>query len=115
MNRGGWRMPQRWDVTRPSHRAAAFLVAGVSALLSASCAKLSESPEAAQKGVKAVELTDDSTVPAEWGDLTAVSSVAESPGYLQLWFQDTEGTVRMVWYNVREHRLSRNGRVILRK
>jgi hypothetical protein len=41
-------------------------------------------------------LTDPTMVPAAWGDLEAVSSVADHPDLVQLYFQDEQGTIRRV-------------------
>ncbi|MDH3892443.1 MAG: hypothetical protein OEV49_15350 [candidate division Zixibacteria bacterium] len=35
-------------------------------------------------------------IPASYGELEAVTSVPEYPGWLQLWFQDDAGTIRIV-------------------
>ena len=37
-----------------------------------------------------------STIPAEYGELEAVTTVAEYPGWFQLWFEDESGTIRVV-------------------
>ena len=56
-------------------RAAGILVLAVLALLAASCARISE-PVAVPGGIPAETLASRCTVPAAWGDLVAVSSVA---------------------------------------
>ena len=35
-------------------------------------------------------------IPMEYGTLIAVSSIAEYPDWFQLWFQNEEGTIRVV-------------------
>lgn len=39
-------------------------------------------------------------IPAAWGNLVAVSSVAEYPDLVQMWFQDDQKNVRMVVFQV---------------
>jgi len=40
-----------------------------------------------------------SAVPAEYGDLIAVTSLSDYPGWFQLWYQSEDGTVRIVRAN----------------
>ena len=35
-------------------------------------------------------------IPASYGELEAVTSVSEYPGWFQMWFEDDEGTIRIV-------------------
>ena len=45
----------------------------------------------------ATEMTSKlEAIPAAYGDLEAVTAVPEYPGWFQLWFQDSVGTIRMV-------------------
>ena len=36
------------------------------------------------------------SIPADYGELEAVTSLAEYPGWFQLWFEDEAGTIRIV-------------------
>jgi hypothetical protein len=93
-------------------RAAGILVLAVLALLAASCARISE-PVAVPGGIPAETLASRGTVPAAWGDLVAVSSVAEYPELAQLWFRAADGTVRYAVVNLRNHEIH-NAHVIRR-
>ena len=95
------------------HRVAGILVLVIGALLTASCAKMS-APTATPGGIPTEVLTARDTVPLEWGSLVSVSSVAEYPDLVQLWFEDREGTIRYVVMSLRTHEL-RNAHVIRRK
>lgn len=94
------------------NRAAGILVLAVLAMLAASCARLSD-PVAAPGGIPTETLESRGTVPAAWGDLVSVSSVAEYPELAQLWFRATDGTVRYAVVNVRSHEIL-NAHVIRR-
>lgn len=81
-------------------RLAGVFVLVATALLAVSCARIS-TPTAAPGGIPAEDLASRSTVPAEWGDLVSVSSVAEYPELAQLWFQAADGTVRYAVVSLR--------------
>jgi len=61
-------------------------------VLAPACRKL---PDPATGGLPA-ELTVSGAVPAAWGNLVAVSSIAEAPDLVQLWFQDDQKAVHRV-------------------
>ena len=94
-------------------RVAGILVLVIGAQLTATCAKLA-APTATPGGIPAEVLAVHDTVPLEWGSLVSVSSAAEYPNLVQLWFQDREGTIRYVVMSLRTHEL-RNAHVIRRK
>lgn len=54
------------------------------------------------------------TIPAEYGRLVAVTSVPEYPGWFQLWFEDTTGTIRMARIHVTQNQILRDVEVIPR-
>lgn len=83
-------------------------------LLSFSCARLPEKPENQVHDVAIHMLEDEETIPMEWGRLVAVSN---SPTWkdTRLWFQDEEGTVRMVNYNNVTSLIKPRVRVLRRK
>ena len=69
-------------------------------VLSVSCERLPDSAAVVveEPGMIPVEMLEDQqSVPTEWGKLVAVST-GTGPT-TRLWFQDEEGTVRMVNYN----------------
>ncbi|MDH4155762.1 MAG: hypothetical protein OEW00_00600 [candidate division Zixibacteria bacterium] len=41
-------------------------------------------------------LSDLEGIPMEYGELVAVTTIAKYPEWVQLWFKDEEGTIRMV-------------------
>ena len=47
----------------------------------------------------AVEYEGIDAVPIEFGQLVAVTTMVEYPGWSQLWFRADDGTVRMVRYH----------------
>lgn len=97
-------------------RLAGALALVLAALFAGSCAKIS-TPTAAPGGIPAESVASRSTVPAEWGDLVSVSSVAEYPELAQLWFQAADGTVRYAVISLRTqeilnaHAIRRGGEV----
>jgi hypothetical protein len=52
-------------------------------------------------------------VPAAWGDLISVTDKGAS--WYQLWFQDDQGTVRMVRYDIRNRSLMPEAELIPRQ
>ena len=83
-------------------------------LLSFSCARLPESGRSPQAGMLPVEMLDnEQSVPTAYGQLVAVS---ESPAgqHTRLWFQDEEGTIRVVAFNNSTARLAPQAWVIRR-
>jgi hypothetical protein len=85
----------------------AILIFGVS------CTKLGKPGPGEQKLVLQ-ELTQADSIPAKWGKLVSVSSVASEERWVQLWFQDDEGNIRLVPYNVSDNYLSNQARMIRR-
>ena len=62
-----------------------------------SCTKI---PEPIESNLGMQELPLGNTLPAQWGNLVAVTSASEYPSYVQLWFQDKDGNVYLVRYNI---------------
>jgi len=73
----------------------------ITLLLVLSCARLEHRPEPTEGDIAVVEMPSPDSIPAAWGDLIAVSNSADFAHLFQLWFQDEEGTIRMVGYNLR--------------
>jgi len=83
--------------------------------LSLSCAKIGEPvvPGGGDLVFKAMPSLD--SIPLEYGNLVSVSSVAGYPYYVQLWFQDENGIIRMVRYGIKENRFAKEFHLIPRK
>jgi hypothetical protein len=96
-----------------SHRLAAYFI--VLALLASgvSCTKLRE-PGVGEQELVVEKLTKADSIPLKWGRLVSVSSVPGIDNWAQLWFQDDEGTIRIVPYDVSGNYLSSQARVIRR-
>jgi len=78
-----------------------------------SCTKLGE-PGVGEQILVMEKLTAADSIPLKWGKLISVSSVTGMANWTQLWFQDDEGTIRIVPYDVNDNYLSRQARVIRR-
>ena len=80
-------------------------------LLSLSCTRL---PQDTGTRVAVELLPDGVSIPAAWGDLVGVSNHPQLVQITQLWLQNEEGTIRIVWYNARTFQLALEARVIRR-
>jgi|GEM_PF-477531 len=74
-----------------------------------SCEKLTT--EAEVNSEIAAPLTD---IPAEYGELQAVTTMPEYPGWFQLWFEDEAGTIRIVRIQMAQNLIHRQVKVIPR-
>jgi len=63
----------------------------MAATLFLSCERLAQPADSTAEIATKLE-----SIPVEYGELEAVTSVPEYPGWFQLWFQDSTGTIRMV-------------------
>jgi hypothetical protein len=95
------------------HRLAGCLVMCAILVLSVSCRRLGE-PGRGEQHLALEKLTQPDSIPAKWGKLVSVSSVPAFENWVQLWFQDDEGNIRVVPYNVRGNYLSSQAMVIRR-
>ncbi len=86
------------------------------AVLSLSCTRLPERSTTLRipGGLPVEALPDSVSIPAAWGNLVGATQGA-SPWITRLWFQDAEGTIRMVMYNNRSSRLVTVAAVIHRR
>jgi hypothetical protein len=84
-------------------------------LLVLSCAKISDETTVVGGNIVSVKIPDDNAIPLEWGKLIAVSNEPDFESWVQLWFQDEEGTIRLVPYSIKHNRFSQNARVFKRK
>ncbi len=81
-------------------------------VLLVSCEKL-EDTQSRSSGVLKMEFaTLDKPIPLAWGNIISVSS---TPPWVQLWFQDKDGTVYMIPYNVESNKFESRYRYIMRK
>lgn len=78
-----------------------------------SCTKIGQ-PGVREQKLVTEEMTAADSIPSKWGKLVSVSSVTGIPNWAQLWFQDDEGVIRIVPYEVGANYLSRQARVIRR-
>jgi len=85
----------------------ALLVGGMS------CTKLGE-PGVGEQKLVMEKLTAADSIPLKWGKLVSVSSVPGISNWVQLWFQDDEGTIRIAPYDVGSNYLASQARVIRR-
>jgi len=85
--------------------------------LSLACAKLPEkkAPSIENGNLVVDTLPDASSIPSEWGALISVCPIGEYATLAQLWFQDENGTIRIVPYNVTTNKFSPKIVVIPRK
>ncbi len=65
-----------------------------------SCEKLPESPSDVKKGMKMESLSIGNSIPMSWGNLVAVTSPAQFPKYVLLWFNDGQGNIYMIPYDI---------------
>jgi hypothetical protein len=103
-------------------RAGIFMLIVVLGLLPLSCAKIPEDERLrlaeeylVKEGLVAEELPYADSIPSEWGNLVSVSSVADRPYMVQLWFQDENGNLRIADYHISMSRFAKHFRVIHRK
>ena len=81
-----------------------------------SCSKLPESqaPKIVGKfGMEAMKLGD--SIPLKWGNLIAVSNSINNPDFTRWWFQDKEGNIYIVWYNMNTNKFSEDYRFLKRR
>jgi len=79
-----------------------------------SCAKIPEPSAGYSFAMEELPLSD--SIPLKWGELIAVSSTnLKYPGWVQLWFQDKEGTIYMVPYDVEIRKFGQYYRYLKRR
>jgi len=93
---------------------APWLPALLFAAMLASCAPVPSARFDVSEELPAVELPDDRSIPAEWGNLVAVSNSPKFPEVFQLWFQNEAGEIHLVVFDNRSRSLVNTGRVIAR-
>ncbi len=81
--------------------------------ISVSCRSLDQ--EAPPGGAPVESLADAVSVPSEWGNLIDVIQHPSREQITFLWFQDDEGTIRIVRYNSRTKQFLTDATVIHRR
>jgi len=84
-------------MNRKTFVCAVIVILGITLM---SCEKLPTTPEQDKQGLKMESTQLVRSIPSEWGNLIAVSNVSQFPVMVQLWFQDNDGNIYMVPYNV---------------
>ncbi len=87
------------------HRLSAYLLLGAILVFGLSCTKLGE-PMQGEHTMGVQPLPQAGSIPANWGKLISTSNCAAAKEWIQLWFQDDAGVVRMVAYNLETNTLS---------
>ena len=95
-------------------RAGICLIAVVMVLISSSCTKLPEWAGPGEGDITAEALPKADSIPSEWGNLASTHFNPHIRYRLNLCFQDAEGAVRIVTYDVRDNRFLPNARLIPR-
>ena len=80
-----------------------------------SCTRLDEGPPKGMVLLGTEKLPALDSIPLEWGKLVSVSAAPIYPDLCQLWFQDENGKVRMVPFDIRYSRLVGKAVVVPRK
>ena len=97
------------------HRKAICLLVVVFLFPIISCTRLGEAPTKGTVSLATEKLPALDSIPLEWGKLVSVSTTPIFEGILQLWFQDENGKVRMVAFDIRNRRLIPDAVVVPRK
>ena len=88
-----------------NRRSVGILVFGMILVLGASCTRLGE-PVQGEHTLAVQSLPQMGSIPANWGKLISTSSCPAAKEWIQLWFQDDAGIIRMVTYNLENNTLS---------
>jgi hypothetical protein len=91
------------------------MIVMVLVLLPLSCTKLPQWETARQGNVAVETLPTRDSIPLKWGNLVSATTSPDVPFTFQLWFQDEQGNLRMVLYDIRSNDLSAAVRLIARK
>ena len=77
------------------------------------CQKMT--PEDIEEGeLTRLTLSEENAIPAEYGKLISATSVIAYPNIIQLWFEDSVGTIRMVRVGYQENRIFEEALIIPR-
>jgi len=97
------------------HRMPIWLLVVVFLLPILSCARLEEAPSQKTVSLGTEKLPAPDSIPVGWGKLVSVTTTPIYQDVCQLWFQDENGKVRMVPFNIRNRFLVPDAVVIPRK
>jgi hypothetical protein len=90
----------------------------LSVLLLLSCAQLPQALPEGQGALTSVSAKDLTSVPPEWGNLVSVTTTTKGDNagiYFQLWFQDGDGTIRLLSLDPQTNRFIATAGLIRRK
>ncbi len=79
-------------------------------LLAPACTPISSS-SSAPGGLPSEKLPAIDSIPADWGNLVAVTTTPAYPDLAQLWLQDREGKIRLVVFNLSTAELTQAKRI----
>ena len=91
------------------------LVVMVLALLPLSCTKIPQWAGPGQGKVAIETLPTEDSIPLKWGNLVSVTTSPAARYGFELWFQDEQGNLRMVAYDMLANNLHPNVRFIPRR
>jgi hypothetical protein len=77
---------------------------GMILVLAVSCQRLGE-PAGGDRAMGVQKMVQAGSIPASWGKLVSTSSCPAAREWIQLWFQDDAGVVRMAAYNLEKNTL----------
>src|SRR4030042_7006914 len=90
------------------------LVVAVLALLPLSCTKMDQWAAPGQGNVAVEKLPTKGSIPLGWGNLVSVTPSPAGSDRFDLWFQDEQGNIRLVAYDLRTNNLLTEARFIPR-
>ena len=92
-----------------------LLVVVVLVLFSLSCARISEASTPGEGAFFKKALPHVDSIPSKWGNLVSVSNVAGSRYWIQLWFQDENGNLRVVAYALQKNSFAKEFYLLRRR
>ena len=95
-------------------RAGMCLLVMALVLFAISCTKLPGATTQEEGGIAIEKLEDMTSIPLKFGKLISVNTIPERD-LSQLWFQDDDGNVRMVVFNMNANRLWNHARLFPQK
>ena len=84
-------------------------------LFAMSCTKVPDLETQREGGLAIEKLVDVTSIPSKLGKLISVSHRPDYANVFQLWFQDEDGNVTIVVYNMNTNRLSSGATLIPQK
>ena len=96
-------------------RARMCLLAMVLVLFTMSCTKIPDIETQREGGLAIEKLADVTSIPTKFGKLISVSHRPDFSNVFQLWFQNEDGNVTLVVYNMNTNRLLSSAKLIPQK